>query len=408
MSTTEEKMSNFNSSIRGGAVAAALLAGVAVAQPANDLCSGAERIPVVNAGTTYTSSTTTNIASAAAAVEAPGFSCFTSSVKNSIWYVFTAPAAGNYRIETCDVSNYDTIIQVYSGSSCGALTTLGSTGCNDQGGCTPANASALNLNLGAGEYYVQVASWSSGTVTATSSTALSIRYTALPGIAVADTCSSTVPNLAVNSPVVFSTYLGLNDDSRVGGPASGAGSCYVGLGHGTTAADNASPGRDVVFNFTPASTASYNIRLGAPSVTNNATLYLTDSCVAATTPPQLYSPPQCIAAANRVGGTVVSQEELVCIPLTTGVPYFVLADETALGAGATYELEVTECLPEAEANSASLWALGLGRPGIVSTRSWCGGRASTTSFGTATSMFRPWRARGRRAAAPPHPPCARR
>lgn len=372
-------MSNFNSLIRGGAVAAALLAGAAWAQaPANDSCAGAE-VLTLGAGP-VTSSTATRFDLAAAAVETP-FACSTSSVKNSVWYTFTPSATGVYRMDTCGpVTNFDTVIQAYSGT-CGALTPEGtsSTGCNDQGGCTYANASAITLPLTGGTtYFVQVAVWSSVTLDPALVTALTVTPINPPAN---DTCDGTVPALTVNSPLAVSTNAATNDDSQLGGNLDGgAGTCFAGVGHSTTAAANASPGRDVVMRFTPPSTAAYNFRLSAPRSSGpNSVLYLTDSCVAATVPPQLYSPPQCIAATNRAGTSTSAAEELVCVPLTTGVPVFVWADETTQSAsGANFEVEVTECFPEAEPNDTPALANTPSCP--TTARIWDAGTGADVDF----------------------------
>ena len=351
-----------SSSIRGLAVAAAVLSSVALAQvPANDTCAGAE-VLTLGAGP-VTSSTASSIDLTAAGVEAP-FACFSSSVKNSVWYAFTPATTGFYRVETCGpVTNYDTVMQMYSGS-CAALTSLGGTGvgCNDQGGCIIADASALSLSLTGGTtYYVQVAVYTSVTLTSALQTALTVSPITAPAN---DSCAGSVPPLLLNTPLAFSTNVATTDDSQVGGDLTGgAGTCFSGVGQSTTASTNAAPGRDVVFNFTPGATGRYNVRLSAPSASVNTVVYVTDSCTAATVPPQVYAPPQCIAAANRNGTTSSGGEELVCVPLTNGVPYFVWADEgVQSSAGADYELEVTACFPEIEANDTPATASPLACP----------------------------------------------
>lgn len=348
-------MSSFSFLTRGLVVVAAV-AGTAAAQPVNDACGGAE-VMTLGAGPTV-SSTATRIDLTASAVEAV-FAC-TTSVKNSVWYTFTPATSGLYRVETCGAAtNYDTVLQVYSGT-CGALTTLGSPGCNDTGGCAAASMVVVPLTGGT-TYFVQVALWSSFTADATMTTALTVTEVVTPAN---DRCTASTPALTVNTPVTVTTNQLTNNDSQLGGVLDGgAGTCFVGLGHGTTAATNASPGRDVVYSFTPPATGNYNVRLGFPNASVNTILYMTDSCVVAMTPPQIYSPPQCIAASNRGGASTSAAEELVCVPLTSGTPYFIWADEGALSTnGFTSELEVTACTPEVEPNDTFAQAAPLSCP----------------------------------------------
>ena len=338
-------MSSYSSSTRGLLAVAALLAGTALAQPVNDTCAGAiaiaptiANVPVVSPAADITS---------AAAVSEELFSC-QATTGWSVWYTITPSVSATYRLETCTTTAPldnigDTVLAVYTGT-CGSPLTQLASGCSDD---SCGLRSSLTIALAAGTpYFIQVAKYGTTAPSAGTDTIQMSATLLLPPAN--DRCDGTVPSLALNTPRPFATNALTGNDSELGGGAA----CYVGLGHSTTTLN--APGRDVVFNFTPASAGAYNVRLGAPSVSTNAILYMTDSCVTAMTPPQTYSPPQCIAAANRVGSTVVSQEELICVPLVAGTPYFIWADETALSsAGASYELEVTSCVAEVEANDTA-------------------------------------------------------
>ncbi len=354
-----------NSSLSRGLAVAFLFAGQAFAQaPVNDACSGAEQLTVPASGAFANSGVTANIDQAVAGVETT-MACSGTAQTRSVWYTFTAPVTGVYRVATCGVTNFDTAMQVYSGT-CGSLTSLGITGCNDDG-CATFSASGLSaLSLvGGTTYFVQVAAYAGfTTVTSSSRVGLSVNLLVKP---VNDSCTSPTP-LALNVPLSFSTNALTLNDSTVGGNLDGgAGTCYVGTGHSTSPTLNAAPGRDVVFTFVPTRGGSYNVRLGAAaassSSTVNSVVYLTDSCVDAMTPPAVNAPPQCIAASNRAGSSTSVGEELVCMPLQSGRPVFVWADEGAQStAGATYELEVTECTPEVEPNDTPAQAAPLACP----------------------------------------------
>ncbi|MDP1823565.1 MAG: IPT/TIG domain-containing protein [Archangium sp.] len=373
-------MSSFSSLFRGLVVVAAVVAGSAAAQPVNDACANAEPLDV--SGGPATSTTATRIDLTAAAVET-AFTCAATSVNNSVWYTFTVPSNGTYVIETCGaVTNYDTVLQLYSGT-CAGLTAVGTstTGCNDTAGCGTFDASAISLALTAGTtYYVQVAVFSTVTLDPTLVTALTVRPLLPPAN---DRCGAGVPSLVLNTPLAFSTNGLTNNDSQLGGILDGGAgpTCFTGLGHSTTAANNTSPGRDVVFSFTPPATGTYSVRLGFNPASVNSVLYMTDSCVPAMTPPQIYAPPQCIAASNRSGGTTTAAEELICLPLTSATPYFIWADETALStAGTSYELEVTACTAEVEPNDTVATAAPLACP--VTGRIATNGEVDFFSLGT--------------------------
>jgi uncharacterized protein (TIGR03382 family) len=359
---SEVFMSSISSLTRGLVVVATVLAGTASAQaPANDTCAGAvtlapttPNVPIVGAPV--------SILNAAVVSESP-FSCQTTN-GYSIWYTITPSVAGTYRFETCTTTSpldtvSDTVLAIYTGTCGGTLTEM-AAGCNDD---SCGVRSSLMINLVAGtQYYVQVGRYGTSTPTAGSDVlqVSATQVTAPPN----DSCAGTVTPLLVNTPALFSTNtLTLNDSQLGGNLDGGAGTCFIGLGHSTTASANAAPGRDVVFGFVPPTSGAYSVRLGFPSNSLDTVLYLTDSCVAAVTPPQIYAPPQCIAASNRGGSSSTAAEELVCVPMTSGTPYFVWADETALSStGASYELEVTACTLEVEPNDTPATAGALACP----------------------------------------------
>lgn len=79
-------------------------------------------------------------------------------VNNTVWYAFTPPASGPYRIDTMDSPDTpDTVLAVYEGAAVGALTEVA---CDDDGGGTETYASKLEMSLTAGTTYrIQVSSW---------------------------------------------------------------------------------------------------------------------------------------------------------------------------------------------------------------------------------------------------------
>ena len=347
----------------------ALLAGAAFAQPVNDTCANATVVSSFPHVTPVVS-----MAGVASAVEAP-FSC-QALTRSSIWYRFTADVGGTYIITNCGMTQTlsDTVIAVYTGTGCGALTEVAG-GCNDDS-CSTRSLVSVTLTAGT-EYWVQVANYSSA---ATSTDTMQLLFDRRPSN---DTCSVT-PAVALNTPLRFSLNNLATDDARVGG----GNACYLGAGNSTSTTSNAGPGRDVVFSFTPPSAGTYSVRarsVAGPSA--DLLVYATDSCTAAMTPPQIYSPPtQCLAASNRTGSSSSAIEE-VCVALPASTSYL-WADLTSSTntTPLVYELEVSACFPESEPNDAPATANALACPntGSISVAS----EADFYSLGTPGSAAR--------------------
>jgi hypothetical protein len=94
-----------------------ILASLGGPVPSNDLCSGAATL---TAGTTFSMNT-----SNATTAGDPNPTCATNTGKG-VWFTFTPSADGPLTVRTCG-SNYDTVLQLYTGG-CGGLT---SVACND-------------------------------------------------------------------------------------------------------------------------------------------------------------------------------------------------------------------------------------------------------------------------------------
>ena len=119
--------------------------------PINDQCSGAI---AMTAGTTYTVNTV-----AATAAGDPTPSCQNTFGKG-VWFTFTPASSGPVTISTCG-SDFDTVIQAYTGN-CGALAAV-SGGCGDDNGpsCTGSRAS-VTYTATAGRTYLILAGGNGG------------------------------------------------------------------------------------------------------------------------------------------------------------------------------------------------------------------------------------------------------
>ena len=174
-----------------------------------------------------------------------------------------------------------------------------------------------------------------------------------------DTCAGAIELFEGISQKVNS--VGAADDYQT--PATFA--CYPDLPN--TSPDNehtqvptTAPGRDVVFKFTPLTTARYSVRLVVDAVTNdfrnqNAVLYLVDG-------PGCFGPGtvSCLKGANRQSSRVFTSsvgtsnnhgEEVDCVPLTAGqTVYAVFDDAKANNAGGNPKIEFFKCNKESEPN----------------------------------------------------------
>src|SRR5262249_55562640 len=116
--------------------------------PANDRCSGAIAL---SAGTAYTMNT-----GEATGTDDPAPEC--SSFGKGVWFSFTP--AGNGIVSICTSgSDFDTVLQVYSGSF-GSLTPVPGA-CNDDDGpvCAGSQASASFDGMAGTTYYLLAGGW---------------------------------------------------------------------------------------------------------------------------------------------------------------------------------------------------------------------------------------------------------
>src|SRR6266404_5441310 len=122
----------------------ARLFGAAPAALANDSCNGAI---AMTPGMIYTENT-----AIATSAGDPTPSC-QSSFGRGVWYTITPAISGVVAISTCG-SDFDTVVQVYTGS-CGSLTAL-SGGCNDDNGpsCDTSQASVSFIGTAGTTYWI--------------------------------------------------------------------------------------------------------------------------------------------------------------------------------------------------------------------------------------------------------------
>lgn len=134
------------------AVAAATFTGVAVAQ---DECATADAL---------TPGVPAPIDTTLATESAPDFSCAVGAgtlTSPDVWLTFTATADYTATVSTCGTVDYDSKIEVYSGS-CGALV---SEGCNDDfTGCAGFSSQVDIALVNGTQYWVRVGGWQTGDV----------------------------------------------------------------------------------------------------------------------------------------------------------------------------------------------------------------------------------------------------
>jgi hypothetical protein len=139
------KMSKIKSVVSLAALSAA--AGLAMAQPANDLCANAITIGALPASV---NGTTTNATDSAGVTT----NCVAGTHYKDVWYKYTHTGANaSITVSTCGGATWDTTISVYTGS-CGALTSIA---CNDDACSTQSSASftavaGTTYNIRVGQY----------------------------------------------------------------------------------------------------------------------------------------------------------------------------------------------------------------------------------------------------------------
>lgn len=101
---------------------------ICTAELSNNLCLGAEEIPV---GTCIT---TDNFGATPSDNPHPGLLCGNSGIGNDVWYSTIVPASGNLTVETNEIQNGLTSInlEVYDGSGCNALNPIACSDSKDQ------------------------------------------------------------------------------------------------------------------------------------------------------------------------------------------------------------------------------------------------------------------------------------
>ena len=325
-----------------------------LAPPANDDCSGAIVIP---AGTYPVVSAPVDISEATPAGTDDPDVCPTNGVDYTVWFSFTPTASGQYIFSTCAGNGavgstvYDTVIGVLD--ACPG--TANSLGCNDTAvGCVPQPApgapyvdqSTQAAVLTAGTtYYIAAGHWSGdtgGVIAGLNQISVLVDLSPAPPN---DNCSAPTP-LPLNRIVQGTTASATNDYRS---PVA----CFAGVGQ----IASSSNGLDVVFSFTPPADGSYSFRYvqddsAAALRSQSPVLYLADNCPA----PNANAPiTGCIAAANRMNDSTTGaqnrSEEINCVPLTGGTPYYLFFDDRfTANAGGPMAVEATECKPETEPN----------------------------------------------------------
>ncbi|MEC8512198.1 MAG: hypothetical protein VX015_08645 [Planctomycetota bacterium] len=208
-----------------------VLSGAALAVNHNDECVDAAPITPGTPEPFATTLATPSVPDFTASCGAGGGS--TSS--QDIWFSFIATADYTARATTCGTANYDTKIEIYSGS-CGALV---SVGCNDDGpGCPGFTSQADFAAVSGTEYFVRIGGW--GTTDAGGGAVL---VTAPPAAVSNDECD-TAAVITPETPTDFDTSLAT--------PSTPDFTASCSAGGGSTSSN------DVWFKFTAA--ADYTAR----------------------------------------------------------------------------------------------------------------------------------------------------
>ena len=342
------------------ACAGVRLAAAPLSPPANDECAGAIAIPD---GPYPVVMAPIDVTSAMPQGSDDPFVCPATGVDQDVWWSFTPSQPGTYVFSVCagggtappavGTTVYDTVLGVFDACPGAGVATLV---CNDTAnGCVAdvpgapyVDQSTAVATLFVGHtYYIVGGHWSGdlgGVTPGFNQIALSVTKADGP---TNDTCSAPAP-LALDR-ITLGTTLHATNDYR--SPAA----CFGGYGQFPSSAN----GGDVVFSFTPPDNDTYSFRYvqddsGAALRTQSPVLYLADNCPGANNENPITG---CIAAANRMDdqttGNGNRSEEISCVPLTGGTPYYLFFDDRFTGnLGGPLGIEVTRCRKETEPNDA--------------------------------------------------------
>jgi hypothetical protein len=179
--------------------------------PANDLCANAIALTVGTPVAFDNSCSGTEGASSCGFGGDPG--------ANDIWYSFTAPATGPFRVDTCQSGGLDTQLSVYD--SCGGS----EIACNDDA-CALSSAVTINATSGT-TYIIRLAGWQGTQGAGTLNVSVP---------AANDVCTGTLPVVTVGSTPTDTTNANNDDATNCGGG-----------------------GPEIFYSFTPAASGGYQI-----------------------------------------------------------------------------------------------------------------------------------------------------
>tara|TARA_R110002126_G_scaffold106107_3_gene240836 strand:- start:12931 stop:14790 length:1860 start_codon:yes stop_codon:yes gene_type:complete len=217
-----------------------------------------------------------------------------SAPNRDLFYAWTAPLPGSYRIDTC-TSGFDTVLNVHAGGDCSATCIIGS----DIGSCTANfDAEALLTGVAAADVFlIQVGSWSA--TAPTGPTDLNITLLPPPN----DTCAT--PTLVSGEATIAIDTTGAFSSGFVGGDA-----VTCGLAEGALP-----PHKDLFYAWSSPCNGEYTFTTCPDLVSDTViTVYLGSDCAATCLGAADDSPCDAMTAAEVVLGPVsVGQEFLIQI-----------------------------------------------------------------------------------------------
>lgn len=323
------------------------------AVPANNMCAGA--VAVTDTGT-YPILTSLINATGADSTGDPatlsGGGC-TTSTGRGVWYTFTPTATASYRFSTMSSrltapstrfapaptfnSGYqDSVVAVFT-SVAGCTGPFTQIACNDDVGATAAQSEAVAALTASTTYYVLVYKFGSSPGAIVEPFG-GIQLYVTRDVPSNDTCSS--PQTLMLNQITPGSSSNAADDYRVSG--SDPDWANGGSGNNTFGGSISCPGRDVVYQFTPASTGEYTFYVtngnAVGGVVGNITAYLSTNCPTAGFPATV----DIIAGGSRTS----DQEVIACVNLTASTTYYLYVDDNSSGVSNGFFAQVVQCSPK--------------------------------------------------------------
>jgi Secretion system C-terminal sorting domain len=320
-----------------------------------DQCGSAIGLPINNVTTAATFYCQTYTTAGATASTSGGAACTGGNADDDVWFTFQTSAAPstNVNIRVGGSNNFNPVLQVYQGSSCGSLTLVG---CFDATGAGLAESAVITAAPANTRYYARV--YNKGVGTGGNGTFVFDVY--------------GVPDPPINDNCSGASVLTFNTASCA--PVNGT-SAFATASTGVPAACSGTADDDVWYRFTTNGTyTNAQVNVVGASGFNGVVQVFSGTCGTLTS----------IACVDNTGDG--GSESVLLSGLSTSTTYYVRVFHSAAGSGTGGTVPFTICVQglQSPANDEPT-AAGAATAFSLTQGTTCTPTAGTTVLGTATT-----------------------